>query len=285
MCVFAGNAVTGAIKSYVGRKPGSRRRTLSAYQHDVRSLDAGPNCVFLPVPVRATQESIDRVQLIDTTAFATVLDDMAAASPEMQPKSFSMGRSLSRSVGPIVRRAEVGLYSCVMGDPRDVYQALNDVRDDRRPRHIEADLMAWIDELRPGWALLIGCFNSEEMLKSQPLMTIYDQDFCLDHLHMPGLESHNGLRQDPRTLFPFEQTLMVSADHLDPNLRDYMAGKVTYRGQIPEEIREYFPEYVMKYEGDGEEGCGGDFFVDVRNPAFTNGSLERCTERLLDVPV
>lgn len=225
------------------------------------------NAMILPFP--AVPGTMTRANVIDTSRYKDVLQDVAKAVPQAQ---FTQMETLSRSTmatrKPKVEVFEAaGIYTVVLAqNPRDIPDVLRQVPKAKRPA-LNPELFDAYARWYPGWTVALCCFNTRKAQLADPLLWWY-KPMHPDRLFLPALDCHTGdvpnLEEDVRT----NHVVAVSSYRL---LKGH---SVRYSPNVPEVIAPYLRPLVV-----GKEYFGhlpnGDFVCRLDEVADGTFNAER----------
>jgi hypothetical protein len=228
------------------------------------------NAMILPFPARPG--SMTRANVVDTSGYKDVLQDVADAIP----------RTVEDDAGdeddedfdtPQRRPPEVqvfdaaGIYTVVLADnPRDIPAALGQVPRSKRPTLNPALFDAYA-RWYPGWTVALCCFNTRRARLAQPLLWWYEPLFP-DRLFLPALDDHAGSVPDLSANVLVNHVVAVTSYRLQKGY------PVSYRDDMPAVVAPYLRPSVLGKQYD-RRLPNGDFVCDLDRLAAGRFTTER----------
>lgn len=188
MCVSLHPASFSETILYLGeaRHPEHGLVHVLGYQNTAINRSDEPNAMVIPVP---SSTEMGPENLLDTSENSHVLKDMVDV---LRPKTkgFFPDNLSAKSAG--VQVFDHGIYTVVLAkDPAQIPQALDRVRQDRRPANLNPVLFNFYKDAYPGEHIALFCFNNRQAIDADPTLIWYvPQD--TETFRLPALDSHTG---------------------------------------------------------------------------------------------
>lgn len=198
------------------------------------------NAMILPFP--AKPGTMTRANVVDTSGYKGVLQDVANAIPRPPrelPWIVRYKKSLSAPPMPKVQVFNAaGIYTVVLAqNPRDIATALDQMPRSKRPA-LNPALFDAFARWYPGWTVALCCFNTRRARLAQPLLWWYEP-MHPDRLFLPALDCHTGDVPDLNAKVKADHVVAVTSYRLQEG------HPVRYRDDVPNAVAPFLRPFVV----------------------------------------
>lgn len=281
MCVSVGGAssYSGTIL-YAGAQqhPDSGKNihvlgySVSAKNHDPHAwMYGGPQekgapgrALFIAVPARPG--TLGAANFIDTTDFDQfMVDQQEQICPEtsFSRGGFSFGAPMAAGYEGEVTITEVGKFVVVAAqNARDIYRALEEVPEEKRPQDIPAAFCQHMQSLYGGeeWSYVLACYGDD--MDDRATFLFWYEPQNENELFLPGLDEHTGKKLPvPTELVNLDHVIIVAGPNLADGTRvEYSQPAANDCPYVAKEARGFDARAVVKVPN-------GDFAVAIADLA------------------